>query len=65
MKNGAAQSKGNPRKSNPKTPLNMKNRAAQSKGKLTQEQPKNTFEYEERGCIKQEQPCARATQKHF
>ncbi|WP_168166891.1 hypothetical protein [Prevotella sp. HMSC073D09] len=56
MKNGAAQSKGNPRKSNPKTPLNMKNRAAQSKGNPTREQPQNPFEYEERGCIKQEQP---------
>ena len=43
----------------------MKNRAAQSKDKLTQEQHKNTFEYEERGCIKQGQAYARATQKHF
>ena len=58
MKNRAAQSKDNPRKSNPKTPLNMKNRAAQSKDKPTREQPQNTFEYEEQGCIKQGQAYA-------
>ena len=65
MKSRAAQSKGNPRKCNQNTLLNMKNRAAQSKGNPAQEQPKNTFEYEEQGYIKQGQPYARANQKHL
>ncbi|WP_019186319.1 hypothetical protein [Prevotella conceptionensis] len=43
----------------------MKNRAAQSKDNPTQVQPQNTFEYEERGCIKQGQAYARATPKHL
>ena len=43
----------------------MKNRAAQSKDKPTQEQPQNTFEYEERGCIRQGKSYTRAAKNTF